>query len=195
MTTYKEDPFLDAIKSKGYYSNTWKRTKHFDVDLTVGQNFRDEKETISNVTSSRISLWSDINIVVDKNEPNTYHNNRFFYQETIREECEFYRKYGCECCGRKLILPIEISYGICLECDRRMFSKTRARNAFPELPERNTCCPKEFYKFADKIDYIETHTQTIWKFLLQLFVRNKKDVEHNKNKWHPYLKFITQQKG
>ena len=36
MTTHKEDPFLDAIKSKGYYSNTWKQTKHFDVDLTIG---------------------------------------------------------------------------------------------------------------------------------------------------------------
>lgn len=191
MTTYKEDPFLDAIRSKGYYSNTWKRTKHFDVDLTVGQNFRDEKETISNVTSSRISLWSDINYVVDQNEPNSYNNNRFFYQERMKEEIEFYRKHGCECCGRKLIFPIELSYGICSECDRRIFSKTRARNAFPELSERNTCCSKEFYKFTDKIDYVETHTQTIWKFLLQLFVRSKKDIEHNRNKWHPYLKFIS----
>lgn len=191
MTTYKEDPFIEAIKSKGYYSNTWKRTKHFDVDLTVGQNFRDEKETISNATSSRISLWSDINFVVDQNEPNTYDNNRFFYQERMKEEFEFYRKHGCECCGRKLIFPIELSYGICSECDRRMFSKTRARNAFPELSERNTCCSKEFYKFTDKIDYVETHTQPIWKFLLQLFVRSKKDIEHNRNKWHPYLKFIS----
>lgn len=193
MTTYKEDPFLDAIRSKGYYSNTWKRTKHYGVDLTIGQNFRDEKETISNVNSGHISLWSDINFVVDQdqNEPNSYNNNRFFYQERMREEFEFYRKHGCECCGRKLIFPIEISYGICLECDRRMFSKTRARNAFPELSERNTCCSKEFYRFVDKIEKIETHTQTIWTFLIKLFVRNKNRIEKDKRKWHPYLKFVS----
>lgn len=189
MTTYKEDPFIEAIKSKGYYSNTWKRTKHYGVDLTIGQNFRNENEVISR--PSHISLWSDFNYIAQTNEPNSYDNNRFFYQERMKEEFEFYRKHGCECCGRKLIFPIETSYGICLECDRRMFSKTRARNAFPELPERNTCCPKEVYKFSDKIDYIETHTQTIWTFLIKLFVRNKNRIEKDKRKWHPYLRFVS----
>lgn len=189
MTTYKEDPFLDAIRSKGYYSNTWKQTKHFDVDLTIGQNFRNEDDIIHK--ESNISPWADFNYIAQKNEPNTYDNNRFFYQERMKEEVDFYRKHGCECCGRKLILPIEVSYGLCLECDRRMFSKTKARGAFPELPERNTCCPKEFYRFIDKVDKLEYMTsQSIWTFLIKLFVRNKNRIEKNKRKWHPYLKFI-----
>ena len=189
MTTYKEDPFVESIKSKGYYSNTRKQTKWYDgIDLTIGQNFRDEKEAINK--PQNISLWSDFNYIKETNEPNTYDNNRFFYQERTKEEFEFYRKYGCECCGRKLIFPIEISYGICLECDRRMFSKTKARVEFSELPERNTCCPKEFYRFVDKIEKIETHTQTIWTFLIKLFVRNKNRIEKDKRKWHTYLKFI-----
>lgn len=184
------DIFLEQIKHNGYYSNTTKQTKWFDgIDLTIGRNFREVKNDVNK--HNNISLFSDnINYIIEKSTTRIDYSGRFFYQDRLNEEVEFYRKHGCECCGGPLIMPIEISYGLCSECDRRMFSKTKARSAFPELSERNTCCPKEFYKFVDKIDKIENHTQSIWTFLLKMFVRNKNTIEKDKHKWHPYLKFV-----
>lgn len=137
---------LDCLRINRHYSNTQNVTKWFDdIDLTIGQSFKDVEEKVKdNEKFFHISLFNEFenSIVVKEGEKEF---NRFFLQDYQNEEREMYEKYGCERCGRKLIFEHEKRYGLCFNCDRIMFSKSRARKAFEELSESHTCCPEEFY--------------------------------------------------
>lgn len=171
-----EDDFLEDIKKHGYFSNTSKVLKWYDgIDLTINQSFKEQKEIIGK---------NNYFVFVNK-ENSTYnkediYNSRFFYQDKIEKEIKWMKEIGCECCGRKLIMPIENQFNLCEDCDRKIFSNTKSSKYFKELSEDHTCCPKEFHIFINKIKV----NTTIFNFFKINKIRKL-----FKEKWNPFLKF------
>lgn len=195
-----KDRMLESLRDKKEYSNTVSVTKFYDgIDLTIDQSFKDQREEVENPHNrSWISFRDAEDLLLSpyarSDEQDEIQNNRFFLEEKFEQsEYAMYLKYGCECCGKKLILPIEKSFGICIECDRIMFSRSRARKAFEELPDYATCVCEDLYQPLTNDERLnilsERNEKGIWKFIMTFVGRKKKNP--NRLRWHPFYREIV----
>ena len=185
------DKFLESLKIYGKYSNTIKRTKWYDgIDLTMNQSFKEEYEEVKKPTN--IHIWNSHDFILsgptssinDLERLGDKEIQRFFLPEIEEQESEaaLRKKYGCECCGKKLIFPFEYEWGLCSECDRIMFAKSKARKFFSDLPNSVTAPDSIFYKpqLNQTIRLNEITEQGALHWILNFINRksNKKGVKH-----------------
>lgn len=196
-----KDKFLESLKNRGKYSNTVKRTKWYDgIDLTMNQSFKEEYEEVEKPTN--IHIWNSYDFILsgstssinDLERLGVKEIQRFFLPEIEEQESEaaLRKKYGCECCGKKLIFPLEYKWGLCSECDRIMFGKAKARKFFSELPNSVTAPDEMFYKPSlDKTTRLEGITeQGALSWILNFIKRSNKNKNKRKRFFHPFLEQV-----
>ena len=196
-----KDKFLESLRRNGKYSNTVKKTKWYDgIDLTMNQSFKEEYEEVEKPTV--VHIWDSNDFILSR--PITSDNDlerlgdketeKFFLPEIEEQESEIVwrRKYGCECCGRKLIFPLEYKWGLCSECDRIMFGKAKARKVFPDLANSVTAPDEIFYKpsLDETIRLQEVEEQGSLNWILNFIKRGNKNKNKRKRFFHPFLEQV-----